>query len=122
MPLYGGGGFAAGAYTWHLSVVNGGRPRRDGDGDDLAPTYTPVVSPRGIRPHTTFTSASDIEAIDTASGALTLSVPLGQAYEVGPILRYQLRAVYNSRVWQHVSMECDLGDGQRRVGAGQGLR
>ncbi len=96
----------------------------DDDSDDTddpsggaAPTYTPVVSPRGIRPHTTFTSASDIEAIDTASGSLTLSVPLGQAYEVGPILRYQLRAVYNSRVWEHMQVNCDLQDGGQ-CGAG----
>jgi len=34
LPLYGGGGINPGAYTWHLSVINGGRPRRDSDGTD----------------------------------------------------------------------------------------
>jgi len=34
LPLYGGGGFGPGVYTWHLSVVNGGRPRRAGDGEE----------------------------------------------------------------------------------------
>ena len=47
LPLYGGGGFASGAYTWHLSVVNGGRPRRNGDGDDehLASVYNAYFNP-----------------------------------------------------------------------------
>ena len=85
--------------------------------DGSAPTYTPVVSPRGRRPNTTFVSASDVETVDTASGSLTLSVPLGQVYEVGPMLRYQLRAVYNSRVWEHMQLNCDLVDG-RHCGAG----
>ncbi len=30
-PMYGGGGVAVVAYTWHLSVVNAGQPRREGE-------------------------------------------------------------------------------------------
>jgi protocatechuate 3,4-dioxygenase beta subunit len=40
LPKYGGGWIGSGAhnwYTWHLSVVNGGRPRRDSDAEGFAP-------------------------------------------------------------------------------------
>jgi len=30
-PMYGGGGLVMSAFTWHLSVVNAGRPRQDDD-------------------------------------------------------------------------------------------
>ncbi len=36
MSGYGGGGILPGKYTWHLSVVNGGQPRRASDGVQLA--------------------------------------------------------------------------------------
>lgn len=36
MSGYGGGGILPGKYTWHLSVVNGGQPRRASDGIQLA--------------------------------------------------------------------------------------
>ncbi|MEM7581858.1 MAG: RHS repeat-associated core domain-containing protein [Acidobacteriota bacterium] len=71
-----------------------------------APTYTPVVTPRGFRPNVPFLSASDIDHVDTASGNLVVTVPLGQTYQVGPILEYQLRPVYNSNLWQHIEVGC----------------
>ena len=69
-------------------------------------TYTPVVSPRGFRPNTPFQSASEIDHIDTASGNLVVTVPLGQTYEVGPVLKYQVTPVNNSNLWEHVQTGC----------------
>jgi hypothetical protein len=41
LPLYGGGVMLPPAYTWHLSVLNAGRPRRDIDGGEPA-AYLPA--------------------------------------------------------------------------------
>ncbi len=98
-------------------------PRKDGEeGSDAdssgesdlklpfdQPAYTPVVTPRGFRPNTPFLSASEIDHVDTASGNLVVTIPLGQTYQVGPILEYQVRPVYNSNLWQHIEVGCPVG-------------
>ena len=79
-----------------------------GDRSEQVPgegVYTPVVSPRGLRPNKPFV-AGKIDSIDTASGNLTLRVPLGQRYEVGPHLSYQILAVNNSNAWNHIRTGC----------------
>ena len=73
-------------------VANSGEPSGQ-------PEYTPVVSPRGLRPNTPFYVNSDFDYVDTASGNLTIAIPIGQEYTVGPLLSYQVRAVYNSNAW-----------------------
>ncbi len=70
------------------------------------PVYTPVASPRGIHPEKVYHAASDIDFVDTSSGNLTLRVPLGQAYSVGPRISYQFQLVYNSNIWDHVQIGC----------------
>ncbi|MCP3962206.1 MAG: hypothetical protein GY719_30555, partial [bacterium] len=70
------------------------------------PVYTPIVSPRGFRPNVPFLSASEVDHVDTASGNLVVTIPLGQVYTVGPTLEYQIRPVYNSNLWQHIEFGC----------------
>ncbi len=62
--------------------------------------YTPRQRARGIRRNTPFVTTESIAAVDTSSGNLTLAIPLGQEYEVGPILRYSFQLAYNSNVWE----------------------
>ncbi len=78
------------------------------DDDVLAPDpapwtqtgYTPRVRARGIRRNTPFVTTESIAAVDASSGNLTLAIPLGQEYEVGPILKYSFQLAYNSNVWE----------------------
>jgi hypothetical protein len=69
------------------------------DEPNSQPQYTPVVSPRGLRPNTPFYVNGDYDFVDTASGNLTIAIPIGQEYSVGPLLSYQVRTVYNSNAW-----------------------
>ncbi|MCB1037882.1 MAG: hypothetical protein KDD47_28870, partial [Acidobacteria bacterium] len=65
-----------------------------------------IPSLRGILPEQTFLSDGNVESINTANGNLTLSVPLGQVYRVGPHIKYQLRATHNSDAWDHATVTC----------------
>ena len=69
-------------------------------------TYTPIASPRGIHPEKVYHAASDIDHVDTASGNLSLRVPLGQSYSVGPFISYQFTLNYNSNIWNHIETGC----------------
>ena len=60
-----------------------------------------IQSLRGALPNQSFLSAGKVESINTGSGNVLLSVPLGQVFQVGPHLRYQLRATHNSDAWDH---------------------
>ena len=70
-----------------------------------AEVYTPVASPRGFRPNQPY-QTGEIDSVDTASGNVTLRIPLGQVYEVGPMIRYQLTVVNNSNAWDYISVPC----------------
>ena len=48
----------------------------------------------------------EIDSIDTSSGNLTLNIPIGQRYEVGAHLSYQIQAVNNSNAWDHIRSHC----------------
>lgn len=79
-------------------------PATQGGADDTV--YTPVASPRGFRPNQPY-QLGEIDAVDTASGNVTFRVPLGQVYEVGPMISYQIQAVNNSNAWDHVPIRCN---------------
>ncbi len=78
-----------------------------GKGMPESDVYTPIVSPRGVRPHTSFVAPDDVDFVDTSSGNVTITLPLGQRYQVGPLLEYQFQLVNNSRVWEYHNA-CDL--------------
>src|SRR3989442_1404717 len=40
------------------------------------------------------------ENIDTLNGNLNFTMPIGPSYEVNRVLSYQLRLVYNSKIWE----------------------
>ncbi|MEM9556937.1 MAG: RHS repeat-associated core domain-containing protein [Acidobacteriota bacterium] len=86
---------------------DGGGADVDAPGDSVieGQVYTPISSPRGLEPHKPVVAGA-IDTVDTASGNLTLRVPLGQRYTVGPTLSYQIQAVYNSNTWDHVRVGC----------------
>ncbi|MDA8019437.1 MAG: choice-of-anchor D domain-containing protein [Thermoanaerobaculia bacterium] len=67
--------------------------------------YTPVATPRGFRPNQPY-QFGEIDAVDTASGNVTIGVPLGQVYEVGPLIRYQFTVVNNSNAWDYIPIPC----------------
>ncbi|MEM7050378.1 MAG: RHS repeat-associated core domain-containing protein [Acidobacteriota bacterium] len=67
---------------------------------------SPLESLRGFRSNEPFLTADGVEAINTSNGNLNLSVPLGQEYSVGPLLKYRLAATYNSDNWNHVVLDC----------------
>lgn len=74
--------------------------------DENAIPYSSLATPRGVRPNTAFLSPTDVESIDTASGNVTLRVPLGPSYSVGPLISYQLQVVNNSNAWDHIPAFC----------------
>ncbi|MCH9651463.1 MAG: hypothetical protein K0U98_24770, partial [Deltaproteobacteria bacterium] len=76
---------------------------------DSTPSYYTFTPPdRGQTVNKVYLTEADIESISTSSGNITLSVPLGQTYSVGPVISYQLRVTHNSNVWQEVSIPCDV--------------
>src|SRR5213593_1041982 len=42
------------------------------------------------------------DSIDVLSGNLTFITPIGPAYQVNRNLSYQLKLVYNSKVWEYL--------------------
>ena len=70
----------------------------------VEPTYTPVATPRGARTHTPF-EAGQIDHVDTSSGNLTVRIPLGRTYTVGPQLSYRFQVVHNSNAWDFVKAD-----------------
>lgn len=77
----------------------------DGNGGaDLIDEKIPSL--RGFVPNNPFITDGEIDAINTANGNLTLSIPLGQTFTVGPHLSYQFRAIYNSDTFDHASIAC----------------
>ncbi|MCG8455172.1 MAG: RHS repeat-associated core domain-containing protein [Holophagales bacterium] len=87
-----------------------GRGEAKFDGDVVA-VYTPVASPRGRRPNKSFLDPSDIDSIDTSTGNLTVRIPFGQRYQVGPLISYRLQVVHNSNIWDNVTIRCTAAQG-----------
>lgn len=84
-------------------VTSGLEPRAEGDPD---PVYTPIQSHRGRRTNKVFLDASDIDSVDTSTGNVVVSIPLGQRFNVGPLISYQLQVTHNSNVWENVLVRC----------------
>lgn len=69
---------------------------------DQPNVYTPVITPRGVEPNKPF-HFGDVDSVDLASGNVTIRIPLGQVYEVGPMVSYQFQAVH-SNPWDTVGV------------------
>jgi len=80
-----------------------------GPGGGPAP-YQPISVDRGLGANAVYVSDEAIEAISPANGNLTLSIPLGQTYSVGPLLSYSFQAVHNSSIWQRAELSCASPD------------
>ncbi|MGD2116675.1 MAG: hypothetical protein PVG07_16600, partial [Acidobacteriota bacterium] len=68
----------------------------------LAPTPLPAQPPnhaRGFEPRNTF-ELGDLEHVNLFNGNLTLTIPIGPAFPVGPELSYQLLLTYTGNVWE----------------------
>ncbi len=63
---------------------------------------------RGLFNQNLFFSDLDVDSINKMNGNLVVSIPLGQAWEVGPSFSYGLTLVHNSNKWQVRSLE-DIG-------------
>ena len=81
----------------------------------LALASTPVNAERTTTEKRGLSSAAgsfDIGEIDTVSlfnGNLTIALPIGQDYPVGPSFSYGLKAIYNSNGWDRKLTTCDTG-------------
>jgi YD repeat-containing protein len=71
---------------------------------------------------------NDLDAVNLFNGNLTLSIPLGLRYPVGPSLSYQFVLSYNSNVWDYRQEQDGVGNIYRegkpniRSNAGMGWR
>ena len=78
-------------------------------GADPVPFHSIAIQ-RGLEANKVYLTDNDVEAINTSTGNLTLSIPIGQAYSVGPLISYQIRANYNSNIWQRAIVDCAAAD------------
>ncbi|MEM7583635.1 MAG: hypothetical protein AAF560_09675 [Acidobacteriota bacterium] len=62
---------------------------------------------RGFNADTAY-QLGDIDHINLFNGALTLTVPLGPSYPVGPNFAFQLTLVYTSNGWDHEDATCNF--------------
>lgn len=80
------------------------------DGLLVGPTepmpFQAIPTDRGLGANQVFVNDETIEYINPASGNLTLTIPLGQTFNVGPVLSYQARLFYNSSMWERVAVDC----------------
>ncbi|MEE8507949.1 MAG: hypothetical protein V3T07_02695, partial [Myxococcota bacterium] len=66
---------------------------------------------RGLSADTAFQIGA-VDRVNLFNGALTLTIPLGQSYPVGPNLSYGLTLSYSSNGWDYEDAECfDTGQG-----------
>ena len=55
---------------------------------------------RGFSPNEVF-QTGDIDHVNLFNGNVAITIPLGQAYQAGPLLQYQFMLTYNSKVWDY---------------------
>jgi RHS repeat-associated protein len=72
--------------------------------------FSPIQPERGFEPNKAFDFQSGIDTISLSSGNLVLSIPIGQAYSVGPQLAYQLRLTHNSNSWDPIKIPVSYSD------------
>lgn len=53
---------------------------------------------RGFSPDKVY-AVNGFDAVNTFNGNLTLNIPIGQEYQIGDGLKYQLHLTYNSTIW-----------------------
>ena len=69
----------------------------------------PQSQQRGVTADTSF-SIGDIDAVNLLNGGLTLRLPLGQSYPVGPSLSYGFTLSYSSSGWDFEDQQsCTVG-------------
>ena len=61
---------------------------------------------RGLEAPTTY-ELNDIDAVNVFNGALSVAIPIGIEYPVGPSLSYRLVLHYNSNFWTYEEIEMD---------------
>lgn len=49
----------------------------------------------------------DIDSVNLFNGNLTVRLPIGRRYQVGPTLSYQMMLIYNSRIYDIETYECE---------------
>jgi hypothetical protein len=45
--------------------------------------------------------SSSVDSINAFNGQLTIPIPVGPSYPVGPSLKFQATLTYNSKVWEY---------------------
>jgi YD repeat-containing protein len=78
----------------------------------------PVLAQRGPGDELGFNAQklydfSDVDSVNLFNGNLTIVIPLGFRYVVSPNLSYQLNLVFNGKIWDLESYDCQDGTGER---------
>ncbi|HEX7808749.1 MAG TPA: hypothetical protein VF608_08490, partial [Thermoanaerobaculia bacterium] len=55
---------------------------------------------RGFVPNQVY-QVGELDSVNVSNGNVIVRIPIGQEYQVGPNLRYQLALTYNSKVWDY---------------------
>ncbi len=98
-------------YVFHLVLMAGMLFQTCLYAADGSLTETKVETARGFDPSKAY-DANVIDTVDPQSGNVSLSVPLGQRYSVGPLIQYQITLNYNSNAWDHyLAPVCLAGPG-----------
>ncbi|MEL7061322.1 MAG: hypothetical protein AAGN46_14965, partial [Acidobacteriota bacterium] len=71
----------------------------------VAIAQEPAPNVRGLTASTSY-QPGNLDSINLFTGAVSVGVPIGQAYPVGPSFSYQLRLVYNSTAWDYDQGQC----------------
>lgn len=64
---------------------------------------------RGFTPNQVY-QIGDLVHVNIFNGNVMIRIPLGQVYEVGPVLRYQFILTYNSKVWDYATEVYQIRD------------
>lgn len=58
---------------------------------------------------------NDIDSVNLFNGNLTVTLPIGRRYQVSSALSYQLMLVYNGKIYDIETFECEDGDGNPMI-------
>src|SRR5687768_12624251 len=69
-----------------------------------------VTDEVGFNPQKLY-DVNDIDSVNLFNGNLTVTLPIGRRYQVSSVLSYQLMLIYNGKISDIETFECEDGDG-----------
>ena len=80
----------------------------------------PLNQERGFDPTAVYSSGG-IDNVDLFGGNLSIAIPLGPRFSVGPTLKYGFTLVYNSHLWDFMEMSCSAPNSSGASSPANGL-